>query len=353
MDLQTRLEIVQLFYANNRSPTATLRAYNNNHKITRSEFAISSITRLISKFETTFSLHDAEKSGRPSLREERSEVVLESLQAAKASNELGIASSSDIARSSNIPKRSVRRLLKEHLGMHPYHLTTMQNITDADCVARMNFANWMLRNHELLENVLWSDEAYFSLDGVVNKHNCVIWAFHNPHASITQSLHSPKVCVWMAFSASYKLTPFFFDDSVNGENYRAMLSDHMIPQLQRKKKMTSVVFQHDGAPPHFSKTTRELLSARFPQDRVIGRGYGQAWPPRSPDLSPLDYWFWGMLKSRVYHLRKPTSLQELKERIQAEVSLITTNELSSAVFHLVRRLRLVVENDGGHIEHLL
>ena len=60
-----------------------------------------------------------------------------------------------------------------------------------------------------------------------------------------------------------------------------------------------------------------------------------------------------MLKARVYHLRKPTSVQELRERIEAEISSITTNELSSAVFHLVRRLRLVVENDGGHIEHLM
>ena len=116
--------------------------------------------------------------------------------------------------------------------------------------------------------------------------------------------------------------------------------------------MSSVVFQNNGPPPHFSKTARELLSAHFPPDRVIGRGYGQPWPPRSPDLSPLDYWFWGMLKSRVYHLRKPTNLQELKERIQAEISSIPTNDLHSGVFNLVRRLRLVVENEGGHIEHL-
>ena len=48
------------------------------------------------RFETTFSLHDTEKSGRPSLREKRSELVLQSLQAAKATNEFGIASSSDM-----------------------------------------------------------------------------------------------------------------------------------------------------------------------------------------------------------------------------------------------------------------
>ena len=69
----------------------------------------------------------------------------------------------------------------------------------------------------------------------------------------------------MAFSASYKLTPFFFDGSVNGENYRAMLSDHMIPQLQHKKKMSSVVFQHDGAPPHFQKRRENFYPLIFRQ----------------------------------------------------------------------------------------
>lgn len=120
-----------------------------------------------------------------------------------------------------------------------------------------------------------------------------------------------------------------------------------------KAGQNSVVFQHDGAPPHYSLTAREFISIHFPQDKVIGRGYGQPWPPRSPDLFPLDYWFWGMLKSRVYHLNKPTNIEELKHRIQSEISLLTTNEFSAAVSHLNRRLRLVVENDGGHVKHLL
>jgi hypothetical protein len=35
-------------------------------------------------------------------------------------------------------------------------------------------------------------------------------------------------------------------------------------------------------------------------DRWIGRGGPTAWPPRSPDLDPLDFYLWGHLKSLVY-----------------------------------------------------
>jgi hypothetical protein len=42
------------------------------------------------------------------------------------------------------------------------------------------------------------------------------------------------------------------------------------------------------------------------------------WPPRSPDLSVYDFFFWGDLKSRVYTTR-PRTLDELKQRIEEEI----------------------------------
>lgn len=32
----------------------------------------------------------------------------------------------------------------------------------------------------------------------------------------------------------------------------------------------------------------------------IGRGSPTPWPPRSPDLTPLDFYFWGCMKELVY-----------------------------------------------------
>ena len=35
-------------------------------------------------------------------------------------------------------------------------------------------------------------------------------------------------------------------------------------------------------------------------DRTISLNHPHKWSPRSPDLAPCDYFFWGYLKSEVY-----------------------------------------------------
>ncbi|KAJ4445784.1 hypothetical protein ANN_12469 [Periplaneta americana] len=74
-------------------------------------------------------------------------------------------------------------------------------------------------------------------------------------------------------------------------------------------------FLHDGASAHFSRTARRYLDRKFP-DRWIGRGGPIAWPPRSPDLNPLDFYLWGHLKSLVYSSPVP-DLESLRNRIVA------------------------------------
>ena len=45
------------------------------------------------------------------------------------------------------------------------------------------------------------------------------------------------------------------------------------------------------------------------------------WPPRSPNLCPLDFCLWGYLKSKVYSPR-PATLNELQANIVREVAQI-------------------------------
>jgi hypothetical protein len=59
--------------------------------------------------------------------------------------------------------------------------------------------------------------------------------------------------------------------------------------------------QQYGAPPHFSRYTSimEILTGTFP-GRWIGKGESGLWPPRSPDLTPLDFSVWGCVKNYFY-----------------------------------------------------
>ena len=86
-------------------------------------------------------------------------------------------------------------------------------------------------------------------------------------------------------------------------------------------------FQHDGAPPHYTNLVRKLLNDLFP-NCWLGRGGPVAWSPRSPDLTPLDYYLWGHMKTLVYETTVD-SRTALRRRIfaaaeQIEKTILTT-----------------------------
>ena len=60
-----------------------------------------------------------------------------------------------------------------------------------------------------------------------------------------------------------------------------------------------VYFQKDGATYHTSGETIDRLREKFP-GRVIFRNGDYNWPPRSCDLTPLDFFHWGYVKDKVY-----------------------------------------------------
>jgi hypothetical protein len=69
---------------------------------------------------------------------------------------------------------------------------------------------------DLLDNIIWSDEACFKLSGHVNRHNCMYWADENPHFTIMSQLNQPGVTVWGALSSEGVVGPVFFDGTVDG-----------------------------------------------------------------------------------------------------------------------------------------
>ena len=110
---------------------------------------------------------------------------------------------------------------------------------------RMEFSQLIIEDINMLDDILWTDEAYFSTDGFVNRHNAVIWGFELPIHTHHKGLYSSKVYVLMAISKKYRLKPLFFESTVNGSNYLSLLKGYMLPQLKIKRKMTSNTFQQN------------------------------------------------------------------------------------------------------------
>ena len=75
------------------------------------------------------------------------------------------------------------------------------------------------------------------------------------------------------------------------------------------------------------------------------------WSPRSPDLTPCDYFLWGHLKNKVF-ATPPHDLEELQGRIREEVDALRNDPamLRRAVQEMLRRCDLYVERGGGRVE---
>ena len=106
-------------------------------------------------------------------------------------------------------------------------------------------------------------------------------------------------------------------------------------------------FQQDGAPLHRAKEVQDWLKDKF-GDRFLD---ASIWPPRSPDLNPCDFSLWGTLKSKVYN-PKPSTLKKLKETIEREFKEFKKTELKSIFSNMKKRLYLIEQEKGKHIENL-
>ena len=71
--------------------------------------------------------------------------------------------------------------------------------------------------------------------------------------------------------------------------------------------------QQDGAPAHTARTTMDYLKKEH-----INFIEPHMWPPKSPDINPVDYDIWGALQQRIYHQRQFNRVEELKRAIVTE-----------------------------------
>ena len=102
----------------------------------------------------------------------------------------------------------------------------------------------------------------------------------------------------MGITKSKVYGPYMFaEPTVTGITYLHLLQQFLEPQLIQNGILDSVVYQQDGAPPHFASIVRNYLTDTF-AGRWIGRASLRLWAPRTPDLTPNDFFAWGFIKAR-------------------------------------------------------
>lgn len=257
----------------------------------------------------------------------------------------------------NTPKTIIHEVLREQL-LYPYHLQKVHELTPEDFPRRIQFANWLLdqqrTNPNFVSMILFTDEAGFTKNGIVNLHNSHVWADGNPHAAVV-SHHQHQfqsINIWAGIIGNFLIGPFVLPPRLNGELYLEFLQNNLLDLIEHLPLAIrrNMYFMHDGAPPHFSVAVRNHLNNVFP-NRWIGRGGYIAWPPRSPDLTPLDFYLWGHLKTLVYSTPVDTR-EELLQRIRIHCDVIRNNPglLWRVQQSTIRRTRECIRRHGAHVE---
>jgi len=124
--------------------------------------------------------------------------------------------------------------------------------------------------------------------------------------------------------------------------------------LQETRRCTSeefqpwIIFQPDGATPHWGSDFRRLLDATSP-NRWIGRDGPTPWPPRSPDITALDFFLWRYVKGKVFSTPVP-DITNLRARKTDAFAKVTEDMLENTWREIDYRLDVLRATKGAHVE---
>ncbi|GFT44071.1 DNA-directed RNA polymerase subunit [Trichonephila clavipes] len=166
-----------------------------------------------------------------------------------------------------------------------------------------------------------------------------------------------KLTVWCALWAGGIIGPYFFKNdeghnvTINGDWYRdRYITNFFIPELNNHD-VQELWFQQDGATCHKARATIDLLKDTF-GDRLISRFGPVNWPPRSCDLTPLDYFLWRYVKSLVY-ADKPQTLDHLEDNIRRVIDDIRPQMLEKVIDNWTSRLDYIRASLGSPMPEII
>jgi len=96
--------------------------------------------------------------------------------------------------------------------------------------------------------------------------------------------------------------------------------------------------------------THNFLNETFP-NKWIGKRCQIERPPRSPDLTPFDYFYWRYLKNKVYET-KPATINELRARIlDVSNSIRNARKCTAMYLHPIDTLSSSKQTTIEHLIH--
>lgn len=310
----------------------------------------SRVSETIRRYQQLGTTEDRPRSGRPrSVNTPRNRSVIR-----KKITRNPRRSMRRMALELGVSRESVRTIIKKEFKLHPYKFQKAHFLDDKMKAKRLQRCR--LLQHRAANNahrkILFTDESLFTIEQLYNKQNDRILAPNVQAANsggriVSRRAHPLSTMVWAGISA-HKKTPLVFIASnvkINKDVYRQQvlepLRDEWAPVMFPDGVWT---LQQDSAPAHKAKLTQDFCRDNFPDFITTNE-----WAPNSPDLNPLDYSIWAILKTKAC-ATPHRSVEALQAALRQAWDEITPEMLRAAVDEFPKRLSACIRAKGGHFE---
>ena len=208
--------------------------------------------------------------------------------------------------------------------------------------ARLSFAKKYMCWKTEWQNVIFSDEKKFNLDGP----DGFKYYFHDlrKEPRVLSRHHSTlgSVMVWGAISYYGTVDLIVVDGRQNAGKYLNLLKEtkSKIKKVMGRKK---IIFQHDNAPIH----TSAIVTKWFKENQIELLD----WPSLSPDLNIIEN-AWGWLSRQVYNDGKQYSnKEELIQAIYTAWNSVDINYIHSLYESLPNRIYELIRSNGKYTKY--
>ncbi|KAJ8945251.1 hypothetical protein NQ318_016671 [Aromia moschata] len=173
----------------------------------------STVSKIESKFREPGNVKDLPKSGCPKItQDKKSDIVLSMKENPQSTSTL-------VASENEVNQTTVLRILRKE-NYHPYKFQLVQELNEDGPDRRLKFCETVMnlcqKNPNLHQQILFSDEATFCLNGIMNRQNCRYCCRTNPHWIIeAHTQHPQKLNVRAGIVANRIIGPFFFEETLS------------------------------------------------------------------------------------------------------------------------------------------
>lgn len=246
----------------------------------------------------------------------------------------------------NVSERTVRRRLNE-VGLIARRPANGPELLPHHRVTRLQFAReHLLWNLNQWSQVLFSDESRFCLRSPDGRQR--VWRragerYAQCNIVPRVSFNGGSIMVWGGITMDYRTELVVVEGgSLNADRYiREILQDHVVPFAPLIGN--DFILMHDNARPHVARVVRQYL---------IDVGIEtMEWPPRSPDLNPIEH-VWDMMGRQVRsRVPAPETLEELRNVIIDIWAQMDQNDIRHLVEGMHRRMEACIRARGGNTRY--